>query len=272
MLNLFKKISLLGLMLVALVAPAAMAATSDSPVLDRVLDFKVLKVGMSGNQPPMNTNSRSGQIIGYDVDLARALAGAMGARLEILTMPFGELLGALDAGKIDMVMSGMSITAERTRDYTFVGPYMMSGKSILTNSSLLAKATASEDFNRSELKLAALEGSTSQTFIEMAAPEATLITVKDYDAAVDMVISGEVDALVADMPQCVLSVLRFPNAGLATLQSPLSIEPIGIAVSKNDKQFANLVDNYMDTFGKMGMLNKLRQKWFEDKSWIAALP
>ena len=92
MLNLFKKISLLGLLIAALVAPAAMAA-SDSPVLDRVLDFKVLKVGMSGNQAPMNTNSRSGQIIGYDVDLARALAGAMGARLEIVTMPFGELLG-----------------------------------------------------------------------------------------------------------------------------------------------------------------------------------
>ena len=104
------------------------------------------------------------------------------------------------------------------------------------------------------------------------ASEATLITVEDYDAAVDMVIAGEIDALVADMPQCVLSVLRYPNAGLTTLKSPLSIEPFGIAISKNDRQFANLVDNYLDTYGKMGLLNKLRQKWFEDKSWIAALP
>jgi polar amino acid transport system substrate-binding protein len=272
MLNLFKKISLLGLFAAALVAPGAFAASSDSPVLDRVLDFKVLKVGMSGNQAPMNTNSRSGQIIGYEVDLARALAGAMGARLEIVTMPFSDLLEALKAEKVDMVMSGMSITASRSRDFTFVGPYMMSGKSILTNSSLLARATQSSDFNRTELKLAALENSTSQVFIETAAPDATLVTVKDYDAAVDMVIAGEVDALVADMPQCVLSVLRYPNAGLATLQSPLSIEPIGIAVRNDDRQFASLVDNYLDTFGKMGMLNKLRKKWFEDKSWIAALP
>jgi polar amino acid transport system substrate-binding protein len=171
-----------------------------------------------------------------------------------------------------MVMSGMSITADRSRTHTFLGPYMMSGKSILTNSSLLARATQSKDFNRAELKLAALENSTSQVFIETVAPEATLITVKDYDAAVDMVIAGEIDALVADMPQCVLSVLRYPNAGLATLQQPLSIEPIGIAVGNGDRQFANLVDNYLDTFGKMGMLSKLRKKWFEDKSWIAALP
>jgi polar amino acid transport system substrate-binding protein len=187
-------------------------------------------------------------------------------------MPFGDLLGALEKNKVDMVMSGMAITAPRTREVTFVGPYMMSGKSILTKSTLLARATESKEFNRAELKLAALENSTSELFIQEAAPDATLVRIKDYDAGVDMVIAGEIDALVADMPICVLSVLRYPNAGLATLQSPLSIEPFGIAVRKDDTQFANLVDNYLDTFGKMGMLNQLRKKWFEDKSWIAALP
>jgi ABC-type amino acid transport substrate-binding protein len=271
MLNLFRKISLLGLLALAIVAPGSFAAT-DSPVLDRVVDFKVLKVGMSGNQPPMNVNSRSGQLIGYEVDLARALAGAMGARLEIVTMPFGKLLKALDEDKVDMVMSGMGITAERTRTHTFVGPYMMSGKSILTKSALLSRIASADEFNRADLKLAALEGSTSQTFVESVASEATLVTVEDYDAAVDMVLADEVDALVADMPQCVLSVLRYPNAGLTTLKSPLSIEPFGIALSKKDPQFANLVDNYLDTYGKMGVLAKLRKKWFEDKSWIAALP
>lgn len=271
MLKLLKQLVLPVLAAASLVAPGALAA-SDSPVLDRVVDFKVLKVGMSGNQPPMNSNSRSGQLIGFEVDLARALAQSMGARLEIVTMPFGDLLDALDKQKVDMVMSGMAITAPRSRDVSFVGPYMMSGKSILTKDTLLARATQSADFNRADLKLAALENSTSEIFVQSAAPEAKLVRVKDYDAAVDMVIAGEVDALVADMPICILSVLRYPTAGLATLQSPLSIEPFGIAVRKDDRQFAELVDNYLDTFGKMGMLNQLRKKWFEDKSWIAALP
>ena len=43
-------------------------------------------------------------------------------------------------------------------------------------------------------------------------------------------------------------------------------------MNKNDAQFNQLVDNYLDTFGKMGVLSKLRKKWFEDKSWVAALP
>jgi ABC-type amino acid transport substrate-binding protein len=270
MFKLFKKIALLASISLALVAPAAFA--EKTPVLDRVIDFKVLRVGMSGNQPPMNTHSRSGQIIGYEVDLARALANAMGARLEIVTMPFGDLLAALDKEKVDMVMSGMAITANRSRTHTFVGPYMMSGKSILTKSTLLAQASQAEHFNRAELKLAALENSTSQIFIETVAPEATLVKVKDYDAAVEMVIADEIDGLIADMPITVLSVLRYPNAGLTTLKAPLSIEPFGIALGTEDRQFNELVDNYLDTFGKMGVLNKLRKKWFEDQSWIAALP
>jgi len=240
--------------------------------LQRVVDFKVLKVGMSGNQPPMNAISRTGQQMGYDVDLARALAGAMKVQLEIKIMPFGELMNALEDDKIDMIMSGMAITPERTETVSFVGPYMMSGKSLLTKDSVLAKAQDSKEFNRKDLKLVALQNSTSASFVSTVAPEAELIEVEDYDKGVAMVISGEADGMVADMPACVLAVMRYPDAGLRTLSRPLTVEPVGIAVSKDDPQFLNLVDNYLDAYGKMGVLAKLREKWFEDKSWIAALP
>ena len=269
MLRLFR--NLLPLLL-AVTFAASGALASDSPVLDRVIESKTLRVGMSGNQPPMNTMSRSGQLIGYDVDLARSLALAMGAELDIVTMPFGDLIDSLESGKIDMVMSGMAITADRSRHVSFVGPYMMSGKSILTKSSVLADARSAGDFNRSELRLAALTNSTSQEFIEEVAPEAKLVKVKDYEDAIKMVIDGKVDALVADMPVCRLTVMRYPGEGLVTLKEPLSVEPFGIAVSLNDARFAELVDNYLDTYTRMGTLAALRQKWFEDTSWVAALP
>ncbi len=87
-----------------------------------------------------------------------------------------------------------------------------------------------------------------------------------------MLIDGKADAMVADMPICVLSVLRHPNAGLTTLERPLSVEPLGIAISADDPQFLNLVDNFLEAYGKTGVLTKLRKKWLEDSSWIAALP
>lgn len=262
----------LGLVAAVFALSVGDLAAQDAPVLDRVMQTETLRVGMSGNQPPFNFHNRSGAMAGMEVDLATLLAQAMGVELSIVTKPFGQLRAALEAGEVDMVMSGMAITAERARDALFVGPYMVSGKSILTNSRALAAAEEAVDINRADLKLAALAGSTSQIFIETYVPEAQLITVDDYDEAVQMVIDDAVDALVADMPICVLSVLRYPDRGLATLTEPLTIEPIGIAVPANDLMFRSLVQNYLDGLAGLGAVEALQSKWFEDGSWVATLP
>lgn len=267
--NAIKRLMLGGLMALAIAFPINSMA---GDTLQRVIDFKVLKVGMSANQPPMTMVNREGGVMGFDVDLARALATAMKVKLEIKAMPFGELMSALEDDKIDMVLSGMSITPERTELVSFVGPYMMSGKSILTRNSVLGKISSGEEFNRKELKLLALSNSTSVSFVETVAPDANLIEINSYDEGVAMLIEGKADAMVADMPMCVLSVLRYPEAKLTTLDRPLTVEPIGIAISKDDPQFFNLVDNYLRAYEKTGVLGKLRQKWFEDSSWVAALP
>lgn len=267
--NLFKRIALGGLLALGM---AFSLNTVAGDTLERVVDFKILKVGMSGNQPPLSMANREGSLMGFDVDVAKALADAMKVKLEIVPMPFGELLGALEADKIDMVISGLSITPERTEMVSFVGPYMMSGKSILTKDSVLAKISGGKEFNRDDLKLAALTNSTSASFVKTVAPNAKLIEIASYDEGVAMVIDGKVDAMVADMPICVLSVARYPEAGLTTLERPLTVEPVGIAVSKDDPQFYNLVDNYLRAYEKTGILGKIREKWFENTSWVAALP
>jgi len=264
-----QRLMLGGLLALAMVFPLNSMA---GDTLQRVVDFKVLKVGMSGNQPPMTMANREGGLMGFDVDLAKALADAMKVKLEIVPMPFGKLMEALEKDEIDMILSGLAITPERTEMVSFVGPYMMSGKSILTKDSVLAKMSGSKEFNRKDLKLLALSNSTSASFVKTVAPEAQLIEVASYDEGVAMIIDGKADALVADMPVCVLSVARYPEAGLATLERPLTVEPVGIAVSKDDPQFFNLVDNYLRAYEKTGILGKIREKWFENTSWIAALP
>lgn len=264
-----QRLMLGGLLALAMVFPLNSMA---GDTLQRVVDFKVLKVGMSGNQPPMTMANREGGLMGFDVDLAKALADAMKVKLEIVPMPFGKLMEALEKDEIDMILSGLAITPERTEMVSFVGPYMMSGKSILTKDSVLAKMSGSKEFNRKDLKLLALSNSTSASFVKTVAPEAQLIEVASYDEGVAMIIDGKADALVADMPVCVLSVARYPEAGLTTLERPLTVEPVGIAVSKDDPQFFNLVDNYLRAYEKTGILSKIREKWFENTSWIAALP
>jgi polar amino acid transport system substrate-binding protein len=253
-------------------AASIQAQAAEAPVLKRVLETGQLRVGMTGNQPPMNVKSRTGAFIGLDVDLANLLADTMGVKLTMVPKPFPQLLTALKAGEVDMVMSNMSITAQRTVDVTFIGPYMVSGKSILTKSTNLAAVSAANEINKAEFKIAVLENSTSQQFVELNLAKATLIKTQNYDEAVDMVLNNEVDLMVADLSTCVLAVMRHPDSHLATLKAPLNMEPIGIAISSGDAQFANLLGNFLATYKGAGILEMLRKKWMEDDAWISSLP
>ncbi len=267
------KLVALVLMLVGgLLAVASDVPAQESQTLNRVITSGTLRVGMSGNQPPYNVVSREGDVIGIEVDIAEQLAAAMDVELQIVRRPFPQLLDGLIAGDFDVVMSGMAITPQRARRVSFVGPYLLSGRSIPTNSRALAALDDAEDLDKPRLKLSALQNSTSERFIEVNLPDAQLVPVQDYDEGIQMVINDEVDALVADMLICVLTLLRYPDSGLLTLSEPLTLEALGVAVPRDDRQFHGLIENYMDALERMGILDELRVRWLEDDSWMARLP
>jgi polar amino acid transport system substrate-binding protein len=248
---------LFAIALLALIGGAADAVAADNaPVLSRIVESGTFKVGMSGTQPPFSVVSKSGSLIGYEVDLANILADAMGVEVEFVQKPFGELLPALEKGEIDAIMSGMTMTPKRNLKAAFVGPYIVSGKSI----------------HRSALTIAALKGSTSEKFVQNVLEKTTYAPVDDYDAGVQMVIDGKADAMVADFPICALSQMRFPEAGLATLAEPMTIEPIGIALAPGDSLLVNMVSNYLGALEGIGLLDALEKKWFEDGGWLIQLP
>ncbi len=259
-------------LLLATSACTTLSGGSRHPVVDRIQETGVLRVGMTGDYPPLNVLDRSGTNIGLEPDLAHALARALDVELEVVNKPFVELLPALKAGEVDLVMSGMTMTPERNLGVAFAGPYFVSGKAVLTKSSTLARTQSFDALDRSQISLAVLDGSTSQTFLQRSTPNAEVMAAPTYDAAIQMVLDGTADALIADYPVCVLAVMRNPDAGLATVVSPLSFEPIGMALSADDPLFVNLVQNYLVTLEGTGLMEELRRQWFENPSWLAEVP
>ena len=273
--TLMKKSTLLivGMLLMALMTGCAgmNAGTTPartSPVMDRIVQNGELVVGTAGSMPPLNMTTKDGEVVGIEPDLARYIASAMGVELRIETMAFADLLPALEAGKVDMVLSNMTITPKRNLSAAFVGPYYVSGKAFLTKLETIALAREAEDVNSVEVTLAALKDSTSQYFVQEAIPDAKLVTTEDYDAAVAMVRSGEVHALVADYPICLVSVFRYPEEGLLTVVTPLTYEPIGIAVPPNDPLLVNWLENFLDTMKVSGNLESIADYWLENASWM----
>ncbi|MDJ0868445.1 MAG: transporter substrate-binding domain-containing protein [Myxococcota bacterium] len=253
-------------------APPPSARGAAVTRLPEILASGELRVGLSGNQPPLNMRNRDGEIVGLEVELMRALAGSMGLQVRLVERPFSELLGALEQGEVDLVISGMTITPERNARVAFAGPYFVSGKSVLSKSKTLTNVEDAAKLDGPDRTYAALAGSTSEQFVQEVLPQARLVATRDYDAGVQMVIDDEVDALIADFPICVASTLRHPEAGLSALVTPFTIEPLGIALPADDPLFVNLVQNYLHTLETTGLLTRLKARWFSGGEWVSQLP
>ena len=245
--------------------------THAQETINSIIKKGEFRVGLTGDQPPYNMKNRTGEIMGYEVDLARALANGMGVKLKIEQMPFPQLLPALKAGEIDAIMSGMTVTAVRSKDVLFAGPYTVSGKSILAKSSNIEKLKVAEAVNNPDYKITCLKGSTSEAFAKGSMPKAQIIAVSNYEEGINMVLNDEVDAMIADYAICVITIMRNQGKDLVTLDAPLNIEPIGMAIPAGDIHFYNLVENYLEALKLTGALKVLNDKWLEDGSWLINL-
>jgi ABC-type amino acid transport substrate-binding protein len=252
--------------------PAAAEDAASSPGLARILKSGTLKVGMTGSQPPLNFDSKGGDTIGLEVDLANALAGLMGVQVEIVEKPFAELLPSLAAGQVDVVLSGVTATPERSQRVAFVGPYYLSGKSILTRSAELAHAEDTAALDRAGLTFAALKGSTSEQFVRTKLPKAKLVTTDDYDQAVKLLLADEVTAVVADREVVALTAFLYPKERLVTMRTTLTIEPIALAAPAGDELLARYLDTALGALEASGVLSGIRSRWLESGDWVGQLP
>jgi polar amino acid transport system substrate-binding protein len=237
-------------------------------VLSTILKNGELRVGTTGNQPPFSMKSKSGELIGYEIDLAKALAKNMGVKLKLVELPFSDLVGALRSGKVDAVMSGMTMTPERNLQVLFAGPYTLSGKAILTRSKLVDEIAAATENTVKKYKIVSLKGSTSVEFVKELMPKHELIPVNSYNDGVAMLLDGRADALIADKPICAITLMKNQGKDLVISDKPLSIEPIGMALPSDDPQFLNLVQNYIATLQLSGVLQHLEKVWFQDATWM----
>ncbi len=272
-------VMLLGLLLFGLACrsfPLSGAGTSahpdDAECLHRILERAELRVGMTGTQAPLNMKNRRGELIGLDVELARALADAMKIELVLVETPFSDLLRALEDGDLDLVISSLTITPARNARVAFAGPYLISGASLLTRLDLVDELTDVASLNSADRTWAALEGSTGEELILDAFPLARYVPVDDQEEAVAMIGSGELDGLVADLPFVQFEIARNPDLLLGSLPSPFTTEPLGIALPANSPLFANLVQNYLNTLDYTGQLMQMKARWLNRGDWLLEMP
>lgn len=263
----------LGCQTMGLSQPASQPAPEASgEALNRILAAGVLRVGMTGTQPPLNMKNKRGELVGLDVELAQSLADAMKLELVLVETPFADLLSDLEAGKIDLVISSLTITPARNARVAFAGPYLISGASLLTRDDLVDMLTTQESLDSKDRSWAALTGSTGEALIREAFPQAHFVGIDDQQEAVAQIADGKIDGLIADLPSVRYLLSRNPGRGLAMLPSPFTTEPLGIALPAHSPLFANLVQNYLNTLRYTGELIQMKARWLNDGEWLSEMP
>lgn len=223
---------------------------------------KVLKIGAEMTFPPFEFQDEGNkEYVGFDMDLARAIAKQMGAEAQIQNIGFDGLIPALEAGNIDIIVSGMSITEERKAKVGFSKPYYKSGLSIVVKN----ENTTIKSFKDLEGKNIAVQIGTT------GAEEARKIKdakVREYNSNSEAYMelkAGGVDAVVNDLPVNEYYMAKSGDKSAKIVGDILNAEEYGMAVTKKNTELAEKVNKALDELKQNGEYEKIYMKWFNKK-------
>ncbi len=196
------------------------------------------------------------EIVGYDVDTAKAIADFVGMDFSVEDMAFDSLITALNSGQIDMVVAGMSVTDERLEQVNFSNPYYRAAQVIIVPKE---GATVASSADLAGKKIGVQEGTTGDIYVEENVENADLNRFKKaVDAAIDLA-NGRLDAVVLDEQPALRIVAQ--NDALTVLDEALTEEEYAIAVRKDNPELLSAINACLDDLAETGKTDELLTKY-----------
>lgn len=221
-----------------------------------------LRVGMELAYPPFEMSEASGRPAGVSVDLAEALGRHIGRPVEIVNIPFDGLIPSLKTGKIDVILSSMTVTEERARSVDFSEPYLRTGLSLLVSASSDARSVS--DLAAPGRRVVVKRGTTGHLYATRELRDAEVRVLDKETACVLEVVQGRVDAFLYDQ----LSVYRHwsRNSGSTrAVLEPFQRESWAVAVRKGDSKLLAKVNVFLEEFRASGGFDRLADKYLSEE-------
>ena len=242
------------LMLALCAALPAMAAD----LLGAVKARGTLKVAMEGTYPPFNYREKNGELAGYDVDVARLVAGKLGLKVEFVTSEWASILAGLSANKYDVIISQVGINPKREQAFDFSEPYIYSVPQLIVRKNETATYKSLAELKGKKL------GVGQGSVYEQQAKAVPGIEVRSYAAAPETMAdlaSGRIDAALNDslMSAYLLKISRLPIKAGAQVGA---VERMGIPFQKGNPQFKQALNKVLADAAADGSLKAISLKWF----------
>jgi polar amino acid transport system substrate-binding protein len=258
-----RRIGWLGCCAAVAFAAAEPAAARD---LQQVLNGGTLRVGVA-LYAPWAARGPEGELVGFEIDVARQLAADMGVEAVLLVYDFERLIPALESGEIDLIAAGLTITPERALHVNFSQPYAETGVALATNLPRTAAVERLEDLDSDAYSVAAVEGSVAVELGRRLLPRAELRLFDSVEAASAALLAGEVDAYLEDEPIPTFLALENPDAIDVPMSRPLLASRAAFAVNKGDPDFLAFLNAWITARDADTWLPTTIGYWFESLQW-----
>ena len=218
-------------------------------------------IGMELNYPPFEMTDASGNPSGVGVEMAHALADYLHRPLQIENMPFEGLIPALKTGRIDLIISSMTATAERAKSIDFSDPYLNTGLAILTKKNSPIQGIA--DVDKPGMIVVVKTGTTAQTYTHDHFHNATILPLEQDTACALEVAQGRADAFLYDQ----MSIYQFAKKNPDTthgLLEPFQKESWAIGIQKGNVALESQVNAFLKDFKAHQGFDKLGDKYLKD--------
>jgi polar amino acid transport system substrate-binding protein len=234
--------------------------------LRQVLTSGKLRVGIV-LAAPWAFRAESGVLEGFEIDVATRLAADLDVTPEFVVYDYGELIPAIEAGEIDIVAAGLSITPERALHVNFSRPYATGGIGMATNIETTAAVDRLEALDSPDYRIAVLQGSVAAALLERILPRAAVESFEAADQAAAALLAGRVDAYLDDEPIPTFLALENPRSVDNPITRPLLETRSAFAVAKGDPDFLAYLAAWIEAHEADTFLPSSHQYWFKSLEW-----
>jgi len=238
---------------------AISAAHADQ--LDDIKKKGELVVGVLGTDEPNSyIDPKSREIIGYEVDLARAIAQKLDVKLQIKQLAVAARVPELQQGHVDLLAASLTHNKEREAVIDFSLTTFVTGQKVLVKSNSGIKNVA----DLAGKKVVTIKGGTQEPNIRKAVPNVEVVTFETGPQAFQALQQGKGVAFVNDEVSLLdqHAKLGAAQAQFTILPQNLSVEPLALGIKKGELKFKALVDGVLRELEKSGEANKLFVKWY----------
>lgn len=257
--KIFKRIlQILGvILLTAYLVFAWVKNTQENASTASTTDTNVIRIGTEGTYEPFSYYNKDNQLVGFDVDVAKAVFKELGMKVQFIDAPWDSMIAAFNAGKTDIVFNQVGITPERKAKFLLSTPYSYSHASLIVHKNN-SNITSFNDLRgkRSAQSLTSNYGALAEKY------GAKIVNTDAFTKGADLIIEGRADATLNDDVVFYDYLKHKPNAPLKIVKKAADSVPTAALIHRNQQSLKQKVDQALKKLRANGELIKISERYF----------